>query len=227
MCAGSVGVVDARKRLVAAGYDELAGTYASLERPGLIWPRLPLLRKLLDRLRPGSKVLDLGCGNGVPALREIVRLHEGVGVDISRTQIALARANVPDAELLQADVMELDFPSGSFDAVVAFYLLDHLPREEHSLLLAKLNDWLKPDGVLLFSIEPRDEPAHVGDWLGRPMFFSHFDEGTTLGLVRDAGFDLLDSHLEMQIEGETEVEFLWVLARRPRGPDELGTTPPG
>lgn len=209
-------VVDARKRLVAAGYDELAGRYAALERPGLEWPRLSLLRKLLDRLRPSSKVLDLGCGNGVPALRTIVELHEGVGVDISRKQIDLARANVPAAEVLQADAMELDFPSSLFDAVVALYLFDHLPREEHAPLLVKLNDWLKPGGFLLFSIEPADEPAHVGDWLGKPMFFSHFDEVTTLGLVRDAGFDVLDSHLETQIEGENEVEFLWVLAQRPR-----------
>jgi SAM-dependent methyltransferase len=207
--------VDERRRLVAAGYDEVAGAYAALERAGLEWPRLSLLRSLLARLYQRSSILDLG-GNGVPALREIVQLHRGVGVDISQTQIALARANVPNAELHQGDAMAVDFPSGSFDAVVAFYLLDHLPREEHASLFARLNDWLKPGGFLLFSIEPGDEPAYVGDWLGQPMFFSHFDEETTLGLVRDAGFDILESHTEVQTEGEKEVDFLWVLAIRPR-----------
>jgi SAM-dependent methyltransferase len=102
--------VDERKQLVAAGYDEVAREYARLEQPGQEWPRLRLLRDLLGRLDPGSSVLDLGCGNGVPALREIVRLHKGVGVDISKAQIDLARTNVPSAELLHADALELEFP---------------------------------------------------------------------------------------------------------------------
>jgi cyclopropane fatty-acyl-phospholipid synthase-like methyltransferase len=207
-----------RKKLVAAGYDEVAREYAALEHPGQEWPRLRLLRDLLAHLQPGSTVLDLGCGNGVPALREIVRLHEGVGVDISKTQIDLAQANVPSAQLLHADAAELDFPPRSFDAVVAFYVLEHLPREEHAHLLAKLFEWLTPGGFLLFSIEPEDEPAHVGKWLGKPMFFSRFDAETTLGLVRAKGFEVLDSHTAVQVEGAKEVEFVWVLAMCPRSP---------
>jgi cyclopropane fatty-acyl-phospholipid synthase-like methyltransferase len=207
--------VDERKELVAAGYDEVGAEYARLEQPEQAWPRIRLLRDLLSRLQPGSSVLDLGCGNGVPALREIVRLHKGVGVDISKRQIVLARANVPGAQLLHADAAELDFPPGYFDAVVAFYVLDHLPREEHAHLLAKLYDWLTPGGFLLFSIEPEDEPASVGEWLGKPMFFSRFDAETTLRLVRDEGFEVLDSHTAVQIEGTEDVEFVWVLAMRP------------
>jgi cyclopropane fatty-acyl-phospholipid synthase-like methyltransferase len=206
--------VDERQHIVAAGYDYVADQYAALERPGREWPRLRLLRDLLARLQPGSTVLDLGCGNGIPALREIVGLHEGVGVDLSATQIALARTNVPSAKLIHAHALELDFTPGSFDAVVAFYLLDHLPREEHAHLLAKTWQWLAPGGLLLFSVEPEDEPANVTEWLGKPMFFSHFDAETTLGLVRDGGFEVLGSHREVQVEGERDVEFLWVLARR-------------
>jgi cyclopropane fatty-acyl-phospholipid synthase-like methyltransferase len=206
--------MDERKELVAAGYDDVAEEYARLERPGEAWPRLRLLRDLLPRLQPGSTVLDLGCGNGVPALREIVRLHKGIGVDISKTQIDLAESNVPSAELLCADVMELQFPPRTFDAVVAFYVLDHLPREEHARLFAKIYEWLRPGGFLLFSIEPDEEPAHVGEWLGKPMFFSRFDAETTLRLVRGEGFEVLDSHSVVQVEGVKEIEFLWVLATR-------------
>lgn len=206
--------MDERKELVAAGYDDVAEEYARLERPGRAWPRLRLLRDLLARLQPGSTVLDLGCGNGVPALREIVRLHEGIGVDISKTQIDLAESNVPSAELLCADVMELQFPPRTFDAVVAFYVLDHLPREEHAPLLAKVHGWLRPGGLVLFSIEPDDEPASVGEWLGKPMFFSRFDAETTLRLVCNEGFTILDSYRETQTENATEIEFLWVLAKK-------------
>jgi cyclopropane fatty-acyl-phospholipid synthase-like methyltransferase len=206
--------MDERKELVAAGYDEVAEEYARLERPGQEWPRLRLLRDLLARVQPGSNVLDLGCGNGVPALREIGRLHRAVGVDISKTQIDLAESNVPSAELFCADVMELQFPPRTFDAVVAFYVLDHLPREEHAALLAKLHRWLRPGGLVLFSVEPDDEPAAVGEWLGKPMFFSRVDATTTLRLVCEAGFTVVDSHKETQTEGATKVTFLWVLAKK-------------
>jgi hypothetical protein len=86
---------------------------------------------------------------------------------------------------------------------------------KHASLFARLSDWLRPGGLLLFSIEPEDEPADVRDWLGQPMFFSRFDKEITLGLVRDADFAILESHTEVQIEGEKDVEFLWVLAIRP------------
>lgn len=204
---------DERKTIVAESYDDVAEAYAALERREKEWPRLRLLRDLLARLQPGSSVLDLGCGNGVPALAEIARLHDAVGVDISKTQVELAGANVPEADVLHADVAELAFPPNSFDAVVAFYLLDHLPREEHSPLFVKVREWLAPGGLFLFSVEPEDEPGTVGEWLGKPMFFSHFDAKTTLRLVREAGLEVLDSHREVQVEGEKDVEFLWVLAR--------------
>jgi SAM-dependent methyltransferase len=101
--------MDERGRIVAAGYDAVANEYAALEQPGNEWPRLRLLRKVLARIPPGVTVLDLGCGNGVPALVEIARSHEAVGVDLSGMQADFARANVPMAEVIQGDALELDF----------------------------------------------------------------------------------------------------------------------
>jgi cyclopropane fatty-acyl-phospholipid synthase-like methyltransferase len=208
-----VRAVDERE-IVAAGYDRVAREYAALEQADDEWPRLRLLRDALARLQPGSDVLDLGCGNGIPALREIACHHRAVGVDISETQINLARANVPKATHLQGDATRLDFPPESFDAVVALYLLDHIPRSEHARFFTRAAKWLRPSGVLLLSVEPEDEPGEVTEWLGAPMYFSRFDAETTTNLVRDAGFEILDAHREVQLEGSSEVEFLWILGER-------------
>jgi len=67
---------------------------------------------------------------------------------------------------------------------------------------------------LLFTIEPEDEPGIVGEWLGAPMFFSQFEAATTLGLLRGAGFEVVDSEVETQLEGTREVSYSWGLARR-------------
>jgi ubiquinone/menaquinone biosynthesis C-methylase UbiE len=59
---------EARNReIVEAGYDNVADRYAELEAPGHEWPRMRRLAKLLARIEPGGAVLDVGCGNGVPA----------------------------------------------------------------------------------------------------------------------------------------------------------------
>jgi SAM-dependent methyltransferase/dienelactone hydrolase len=198
--------------IVSLGYDVVAEDYANLE--GIVeWPRMRWLRKVLAELRPESRVLDLGCGSGIPATREIARVHDVVGVDVSARRIELARRNVPGAEFIHDDIESLHFPQASFDAVVAFYVLDHLPRESHADVLGRIHGWLKPGGLLLLTVETEDEPGVTSLWLGVDMFFSCFDAGTTRRLIREAGFETLDDAVETQIEGEREVTYLWVLAR--------------
>jgi cyclopropane fatty-acyl-phospholipid synthase-like methyltransferase len=201
--------------LVARGYDRVADAYARLEGE-VQWPRMRRLEDLLQRLAPRSRVLDLGCGSGVPALRAIVdRGHDALGVDVSREQLARARRSVPEAELTQASALELELEPSSLDAVVAFYVIDHLPRDTHESLLASIHGWLRPGGCLLITFEVDDEPGVVGEWLGEPMFFSHFDAPTNRRLVEDAGFELVRAEEETQLEGRREVPYLWVLARKP------------
>lgn len=199
--------------VVARGYDRVAEEYARLES-ATEWPRLRWLDELLAMLPGGSRVLDLGCGNGIPATARIAQRHRATGVDVSARQIELARANVPGAEFAVADLLDLSYPDGSFDAVVAFYTFDHVPRERLAELLGRIHGWLGDGGLLLFTAEIGDEPGVVGDWLGVPMFFSSYDPDTTRRLVAEAGFELVRDAVEEQQEGGAAVSYLWVLARR-------------
>lgn len=203
------------KEVVAAGYDQVADRYAALEAPEAEWPRMRWVEDLLARLPDRSDVLDVGCGNGVPGTRAIAERRRTTGVDVSKVQIELARRNVPEARLLHGDILSMQFPAGSFDAIVAFYVVEHLPRAEHARLLSRFSRWLRPGGYLLFTVEPEGEPSLVRDWLGTPMFFSQFDAETTAGLVQSAGFEVLRTATEVQLEGAREVPFTWLLARRP------------
>ncbi len=202
------------KALVARGYDQMALRYASWTVEGN--PAMRYVRELDSHLRPGSDVLELGCGRGVPVARELAKRHRVTGVDISAAQIELARHHVPEAAFIHADYTELEVAQRSVDAVVAILTLTHVPRAAHADLLARIAAWLRDGGLLLCSFGVDDGPDTIeDDWLGVPMFFSHFDAETNRRLVGDAGLGIVrDEVVPMHEEGHGETRFLWVLAQR-------------
>jgi cyclopropane fatty-acyl-phospholipid synthase-like methyltransferase len=201
------------KKIVERGYDKVTHDYARLEGE-IAWPRMKWLEKLLDQLEPGASVLDLGCGSGDPADIEISKQHHVTGVDISQAQIELACKNVPGGEFIHMDAGLVDFSPASFDAVVSFYTLEHIPRREHKEILQRIYVWLKPGGYVLISIEAGEYEDETGEWLGVPMFFSCFDPETMKRMVIEAGFELIETAVEIQLEDDHEVPFLWLFGRK-------------
>jgi ubiquinone/menaquinone biosynthesis C-methylase UbiE len=209
-----VTVADERKQTVEAGYDALAGHFGEwmARVEGDPWQRF--LDELAGRLPAGARLLDLGCGNGAKIARVADRF-DVTAVDISEQQLRLARVAVPDALFLQADFTELDLPLEELDAVTALYSIVHVPREEQPALFARILRWLKPGGLFLASLSHVGGEDRVDEWLGVDMFFSGFDADTNRRLVREAGFELLADELIWMREPESDVAFLWVLARKP------------
>jgi cyclopropane fatty-acyl-phospholipid synthase-like methyltransferase len=200
--------------LIARGYDRVAEEYAALESEAAPWPRLARLRAFIADLPDGSRLLDVGCGNGIPATREIASRHGVIGVDISPAQIALARSNVPNATFHCADVREIEFPAGLFDAIVALYLIDNVPREDYAALFRRLAGWLRPGGRILLSAEPGDDPGRIYEWLGVPMFINTLPAEEVAALLSEASLRVEQMESESQLEGGREIEFVWFVAER-------------
>ena len=202
------------RQTVEAGYDALADSFGEwmARVEGDPWERF--VDELASRLPDGARVLDLGCGNGAK-LSRLAGRFQLTGVDLSEQQLSLARARVPEAELVHADFAELDLPPGELDAVTALYSLVHVPRDEHAALLGRIGNWLEPGGLFLASLSHVGGPDRVDDWLGVDMFFSGFDAETNSRLVREAGFELLENEVVWMREPGLHVAFLWVLARKP------------
>ena len=204
------------KRLVAAGYDVIAPAYLewSALRPSPV--RLHYLQRAVDLIPPGADVLELGCGAGIPMTRALAAERQVTGVDISAAQVELARRNVPAATFLQTDMTALDFPPASFDAVVAFYSLTHVPRDEQPDLLRRIRGWLRPGGIFLGSMGADESPDEIeDDWLGVPMFFSHFGARRNRRLVEDAGLVVEEARIRVEPEDRHDARFLWIVARAP------------
>ena len=105
-------------RVVQRGYDDIGGRYHGWSHESPV--RLRFVREALARLRPGSRVVDLGCGSGDPATRLLSEEHTVLGVDLSLAQLRLAREFAPRACLVAADITTFALASASVDAVVSF-----------------------------------------------------------------------------------------------------------
>jgi SAM-dependent methyltransferase len=210
------------KRLVSIGYDQIADEYLARYGSSTVRDRwLSELTSLLSERRH-ARVLDLGCGAGIPVAQHLVALgHCLLGVDGSARQIALARGNVPAAEFLYADMTTVDLPAASFDAVAALYSITHVPRSEHARLLKQIAEWLRPGGVFVGSLGAGPLPDWKGLWIGTEMFFSHYDTATNLALLRGAGFAI--DRAEGVDQDNDDGRFLWVVGRRFSGRTRLTT----
>ena len=201
---------DDPRGIVEAGYDRIAARYAreAAERRGPGTYFRVFLDRALERIPDGGVVLDLGCGAGLVSA-ELTPRARVVALDVSAGQLALARDRAPDAMLVRADLATVAFREGGFDAVLAFWSLIHVRRDVHAEVLRRIHAWLRPGGILAGTLGSGDNPdERTDDFLGAPMYWSHFDAATNRGLLRDAGFRILQAD-EVQDAGETP---LWVLA---------------
>jgi SAM-dependent methyltransferase len=205
-------VSDPRIALVGAGYDAMADTWESWSAQVSGDPRFAWLERLSSRLPVGARVVELGCGNGTQETRALSERFELTGIDVSSEQLKRARARVPGATFVQADITAVEFDVGSLDAVCAFYVLNHVPRELLPDLFARVHEWLRPDGFLLATLGASDLDGWEGEWLGVPMYFSGHDPVQNRRLL--SAFELIEDEVVTINEPGGRVAFHWILARR-------------
>lgn len=150
------------------------------------------------RARPGMRVLDLGCGVGVPTLR-LARATgaEIVGITISREQVKKATATAETQSLANqvrfqhADAMDMPFPDESFDAVFALESIVHMPdrgrvfREARRVL--RRGGRIALTDLLARAPIPPDKQHLVDDWFGAWMMAEPLGLGDYIHLMQNAG----------------------------------------
>lgn len=142
-------------------------------------------------LEPGASVLDLGCGTGEPVARYLVeRGFRVVGVDESAAMLEIARRVLPEAELIRADMCELELDE-RFAAVVVWDSLFHVVRSRHLSVFQKLASLLSPGGLLLLSAGGTGHAGFTSEMHGRTFFYSAHDPAETLRLLTSAGFEVV------------------------------------
>lgn len=181
---------------------------------------------VVPHLRPGLRVLDVGCGPGSLScdLAEAVAPGEVVGVDIGTAPVAQATQLAQDRGLTNirfqvGDAMALPFPDASFDVVfshgVVMYFVDPLPalREFHRVLrpggLVAIKDQL---GMSLNVTDPSATALR--------RFYDLMDQGRVYLRGADALTRVQDRGRQLASLGFTDIEST-VVAQTHGTPEQL------
>ncbi|WP_055697977.1 SAM-dependent methyltransferase [Streptomyces silaceus] len=155
-------------------------------------------------LRPGMRLLDVGCGWGSMAIHAAREYGVGVvGVTLSREQAAYARKRIADEGL--TDRIEIrvqdyrDVRDGPYDAISSIGMAEHVGAERYLEYASDLHALLKPGGRLLnhqIARRPQaDESAYTVDEFIDAYVFPDGElapVGTTVGILERAGFEVRD-----------------------------------
>ena len=147
-------------------------------------------------LPAGSRVLDVGCGNGIPITEALVKAgHRVVGLDTSAGMLARFRENLPATPVVRGDVRNCPFSNGSFDAALSWGMMFHLTRRDQAAAFASVSRVLKPGALFLFTaaeIEDADDAGITGMMNG--VTFHYYAVRSYRALLAEHGLALIDVH---------------------------------
>jgi SAM-dependent methyltransferase len=118
------------KAFEAAGWSARAGTFATLMARATATAAEPLLDTA--GVRRGTSVLDVGSGLGDLAAAATARGAQATGTDLAEGMLAAARERHPGIDFVHGDAERLPFADGAFDAVLAAFVVNHVPNPERA-----------------------------------------------------------------------------------------------
>jgi len=131
------------------GYELIAEAFIRARSPSI---GAATVREWSKELQPGSSILDLGCGHGVPISQSLINKGFTVhGIDASPSLIAAFRQRFPKARAECQAVEHSKFFGRKYDGVIAWGLMFLLAPAIQPIVISKAARALKPGGKFLFT----------------------------------------------------------------------------
>jgi 2-polyprenyl-3-methyl-5-hydroxy-6-metoxy-1,4-benzoquinol methylase len=204
--------------MVATPYDKIADHFDHV-RTKLNPKEAQYLALVLEPLRQGSTILDLGCGTGCPIAMHIAsRGHRVLGVDGSEAMLAIARKALPEHRWIHDLIERVEF-NEAFDAVVCWDSLFHLPRRFHEPIIRKIHCWLAPGGGFMVNsggLVNDDDSGFTDTMFGHEFFYDSLPPGRMVRTTNETGFEIILAEMaEAPTGGRNKGKWAIVARKRP------------
>lgn len=172
-------------------YDEIAAWFADTRRRDTGVPDVTAFARALPQ---GARVLDLGCGTGVPITQCLLEQGcEVYAIDSSPAMIARFRVAFPGVPAACERIQDSTFFDTTFDGIVAWGVFFHLDRADQEAAIAAIARALKPGGQMFFTSADVEATAESA-MHGVPFTYVSLGSAAYARLLRDHGLELTDEH---------------------------------
>lgn len=162
-----------------------------------------------------NKILDLGCGIGIPYDKYFVdNLFDLYGIDITEKHILRAKQNVPKATFILGDFSKFDFSKEKYYSVISLYSIFHIPRIEHTELFQQVYNSLENNGYFLvnFSVNDREYKEKINFCNSEKMAWSYYDINTNIKILQKIGFKI--ELMENEKDFDSPEDIVWLLLKK-------------
>ena len=121
---------------------------------------LDFTKKAFGYMSTSMNVLDIGCGDGRDSLFFAENGMNVTAIDFSEEAIMRVLAHNPDIDARAMDILNMDFPDESFDAVYAHLSIHYFDDATTDKVITNIHRMLKPEGFFFVKCKSTDDPLY-------------------------------------------------------------------
>lgn len=205
--------MDKNKKAVEI-YDHIAEEYAKKFDVIDSDKALQFLNIFLSHLKPGTHIVDLGCGTGFSAGYFAKKGMKAQGVDLSSGMISIARKNYPEIHFSVADMREFA-PEEKADAVWAGYSLFHFEQVHLEKTLERIKTYLRPHGILGIVMQGGSGEVEMTEpFMPSEKIYIHlYAEQELTSILEQHGFEIVDQNVKKAADYEFPYDKILLIAK--------------
>ncbi len=180
---------------IADGFDKMRDSFNTEQK---------YLDALINYIPEKSHILDIGCGSGFPIANYFIEKgFQITGIDGSQALLNIAKKKYEKMRCLYGDIRTIEL-NETFDAIVEWWCLFHLPKLDHEKMIARFSEWLKPGGMLEFTSGNSEFEGTDNNMLEQELNFYSLSPIVYEQYLEKYGFEILLK------ESDQENHLVWI-----------------